>query len=141
MGEVAQVYFCVNSACALGSKKGHGRFTGGITAEQLNVLTGDPVENMVEGEHFGEGFCPTCGEKGKPGQGDESQGESDTHEFRDDKVDPMQDIHNKVAAEVADPEKDTNVDTAQERVEELIGKRIAKTDDPVAALTGEGGAS
>src|SRR6185369_4474177 len=56
MGEIAKVYYCVNQACVLGSRKGYGRFTGGITAEQLNVLTGDPVEGFVEGTDYGEGF-------------------------------------------------------------------------------------
>jgi len=141
MGEIAQVYYCVNPACVLGSRKDPGRFTGGITAEQLNVLTGDPVEGFVEGTDYGEGFCPTCGQMGEAVQPNKDEGDPGTHEFRDDKVDPMQDLHNKVAAEVADPEKETTAETAQARVEELIYKRIAKAEDPVAALTGEAGAS
>jgi hypothetical protein len=142
MGDTAQVYNCVNPACVQGSRKDPGRFTGGITADQVNVLTGEPVENLVEGEHYGEGFCPTCGEKGVPVTPNPDEGESDVHEFRDDKVDPFQDIHNKVASEVLDPEKpEVTTDTAQDRVDELIEKRIAKGVDPVTGEKTEGGAS
>lgn len=125
MGEIEQIYFCTNTSCPLGSTQGKGRFTGGITAVQLNVLTGRPIESMVEGEDYGAGFCPTCGKQGTEGQGNESQGEDAVHEFHDNASDPYQDLHDQVAGEVADPKKPTDATTAQDRVLDLIDKREA----------------
>lgn len=62
---MAKVYECHNSSCSLGTTGNPGQFTGGIAAEQLNLLTGQPVEAMVKGEHYGEGFCPNCGKQGE----------------------------------------------------------------------------
>jgi hypothetical protein len=62
----SKLYLCKNTACALGSLQQPGRFTGpGITKEALNLLTGQPVEQMKKGVDYGEGFCPNCGQKGE----------------------------------------------------------------------------
>ena len=55
----AKLYLCKNPSCSLGSLKGYGRFTGGITKEQATMLTGNP-----EPDH-GPGVCPNCGVKGE----------------------------------------------------------------------------
>jgi hypothetical protein len=61
-----QLYVCKNiPACALGTPNQFGRFTGGMTADQKHLLTGHPLEALVEGEDYGEGFCPQCGEEGE----------------------------------------------------------------------------
>lgn len=60
-----KTYECRNDACVLGTRGVPGRFTGGITAEQVNVLTGRPVEHLKKGTGHGPGFCPNCGEKGE----------------------------------------------------------------------------
>jgi hypothetical protein len=59
-------YQCVSDGCTLGSRKQPGRFTGGMTAEQKNLLTGAPLETLKDGTDFGEGICPNCGDKGQP---------------------------------------------------------------------------
>lgn len=56
-------YRCENPACTLGARGVPGHFTGGITAHQVNVLTGKPVDQLDPAE-FGEGVCPNCGERG-----------------------------------------------------------------------------
>jgi hypothetical protein len=61
----SKLYLCNNPACALGSVKQPGRFVGGITPEALNLLTGQPVEQMKKGVDYGSGFCPNCGEQGE----------------------------------------------------------------------------
>ncbi len=43
-----------------------GHFTGGITAEQVNLLTGQPAETLEKDKDFGQGVCPNCGKPGKP---------------------------------------------------------------------------
>lgn len=58
------LYQCTNDGCSLGSRTEPGHFTGGMTAEQVNVLTGAPVESLTEGTDFGEGICPNCGKPG-----------------------------------------------------------------------------
>lgn len=55
-------YNCTNPACPLGAFGEPGHFTGGITAEQAYMLSGDP-----EAPH-GDGICPACGKKGKKGR-------------------------------------------------------------------------
>lgn len=65
MSKEPQVYACKSATCPLGTVGAVGYFTSGITAEQRNVLTGDPIEAMEEGEDFGEGVCPNCGTKGE----------------------------------------------------------------------------
>lgn len=62
---MAKKYECSNPGCSLGVVGSPGRFAGGITAEQVNILTGKPVDSLKEGSDFGEGFCPNCGTKGK----------------------------------------------------------------------------
>lgn len=59
-----KLYRCENPACTLGTVANPGRFTGGITSEQVNVLTGRPVESLKKGEDYGDGFCPNCGQQG-----------------------------------------------------------------------------
>lgn len=59
-------YRCENPACSLGAVGTPGHFTGGITAGQVNVLTGKPVEHLEDGKDFGDGVCPNCGKPGKP---------------------------------------------------------------------------
>jgi len=61
---MAKTYLCKNPACSLGTVGSPGRFTGGITADQLHVLTGKPAEKLKSGEDYGAGFCPNCGQKG-----------------------------------------------------------------------------
>jgi hypothetical protein len=60
------LYVCKNEMCSLGSMKQPGRFTGGMTAAGKHLLTGDPLEGLVEGEDYGEGFCTNCGAQGEP---------------------------------------------------------------------------
>lgn len=61
-----ELYRCDNvDRCALGARGEPGYFTGGITAEQSNVITGKPVDAMEEGVDFGLGICPNCGESGE----------------------------------------------------------------------------
>ena len=62
---MAKTYLCENSACSLGAIGVSGRFSGGITKEQVNLLTGKPVESLESGKDFGAGVCPNCGQKGK----------------------------------------------------------------------------
>jgi hypothetical protein len=62
----ATLYKCENTSCTLGKVGEPGHFTGGITAEQVNLLTGAPVESLEEGTDYGEGVCPNCGVKGTP---------------------------------------------------------------------------
>lgn len=60
----ATLYECTNEGCSLGKVGEPGHFTGGITAEQVNLLTGTPVEALEEGTDYGEGVCTNCGTKG-----------------------------------------------------------------------------
>jgi hypothetical protein len=109
------VYQCHNKACPLGSLKDPGHFTAGITAAQRNVLYGDPVENMVEGVDFGEGICPTCGEKGTP-----------TDIVHESLVgdDPYQALHDEVALQVQNESNtDVTTDNAQAKFESLVGDK------------------
>ena len=59
-------YECRSDACTLGTRGAPGRFTGGITAGGRFLQTGTPEELLEEGKDYGEGFCPNCGERGKP---------------------------------------------------------------------------
>jgi len=61
---MAKTYLCKNSACSLGTVGNPGRFSHGITKEQVNLLTGKPVDDLKSGEDYGPGFCPNCGQKG-----------------------------------------------------------------------------
>jgi hypothetical protein len=60
------LYVCKNGGCTLGSLLQHGRFTGGISAEQKQMLTGKPLEQLKKGVDHGEGICPNCGQPGDP---------------------------------------------------------------------------
>lgn len=110
------VYTCHNKACSLGSLKDPGHFTSGMTPERKNLLTGDPVEGMVEGKDYGEGVCPNCGEKGTA-----------TKQQHESLVgsDPNQNHHDIVQAEVlaeTDEEKRAVLaQNAQARFEERVG--------------------
>ena len=43
--ETLTLYECTNDTCTLGTLGNPGHFTGGMTAEQVNLLTGRPVES------------------------------------------------------------------------------------------------
>lgn len=62
---MAKEYECNNPACSLGTVGAPGRFTGGITKEQVNLLTGAPVDDLKSGSDYGPGVCPNCGKQGK----------------------------------------------------------------------------
>ena len=64
MRPLAKTYQCTNKSCTLGSRGEPGLFTGGITPEQVNLLTGKPADQLKQGVDHGPGFCPNCGEKG-----------------------------------------------------------------------------
>lgn len=85
------LYECTNPQCTLGSANEPGHFTGGITADQVNLLTGTPVENLTEGEDHGEGICPNCGKKGEP---------VGTHEFHPDNGSVTQTLDDGTVTEV-----------------------------------------
>lgn len=59
-----KLYVCENPRCQLGGPE-PGYFTGGLTPEAMNLLTGKPVESGEEGVDYGPGVCPNCGEQGK----------------------------------------------------------------------------
>ena len=63
--KMAKKYECNNPACVLGTPGAPGRFSGGITAEQVNLLTGKPVDALTKDVDYGAGFCPNCGAKGE----------------------------------------------------------------------------
>lgn len=58
-------YRCENKDCAQGARGEHSYFSGGMTAAQKTMLTGEPEDAMTEGKDYGDGFCPTCGTKAK----------------------------------------------------------------------------
>lgn len=58
-------YECTNPACSLGTPGEPGRFTGGVTDVQVQLLTGTPLEHLKKGTDFGDGFCPNCGKRGE----------------------------------------------------------------------------
>jgi hypothetical protein len=62
---MAKTYLCSNKACVLGTPNEPGRFSGGITKEQVSLMTGAPVDDLKSGDDYGAGFCPNCGKKGK----------------------------------------------------------------------------
>ena len=62
---MAKKYVCKNPACVLGTPVSLGRFTGGITKEQVHLLTGKPADLLEKGVDYGEGFCPNCADKGE----------------------------------------------------------------------------
>ena len=62
-------YLCENPACSLGAVGYPGRFTRGIHPAALNLLTGQPVEEIMAGKYGAnetmDGICPNCGKPGK----------------------------------------------------------------------------
>lgn len=107
-------YECNNPSCSLGAVGHPGHFTGGITPASLNVLTGQPVESFgeeTEGEEWGEGVCPNCGQKGTL---------TDEPHIVTDNTDPYQHLHDQVAARIADPDDPITKRTAQSTVEAMI---------------------
>ena len=59
------LYRCPNESCPLGTNGvANGQFTGGRTAEQATLVTGEPAEHLEKGKHYGEGVCPNCGTQG-----------------------------------------------------------------------------
>ncbi len=62
---MAKTYVCSNKSCVLGTPGNPGRFSGGISKEQVHLMTGKPVDDLKSGEDYGAGFCPNCGQKGK----------------------------------------------------------------------------
>lgn len=57
-------YKCSNKDCPQGARGEPSFFSGGMSAAQKTMLTGEPEENLKEGTDYGEGICPTCGKKG-----------------------------------------------------------------------------
>lgn len=94
--EPITLYECDNPACSLNRAGDSGHFTGGITAAQVNLLTGTPVEHLSEGIEYGEGFCPNCG---KPGT---AVGE---HEFLPEGNDPYAKLHAYAVDKAETPEE------------------------------------
>lgn len=70
-----KVYVCENDLCPLGGVGVHGHFTGGITKEQLTLLTGKAEEHMEEGD-YGQGVCPNCGQPGVEFDADKAREEA-----------------------------------------------------------------
>lgn len=62
MAKEKTTYECTNKACSLGTVGAPGRFTGGITAEHVTLLTGNQEPDPSA---YGEGICPNCGTPGK----------------------------------------------------------------------------
>lgn len=92
MVEELTLYECNAAHCTLGTVGNPGHFTGGMTAEAKNMLTGSPVENLEEGTDYGEGICPNCGTPGE---------EAGTHQSVEGD-DPHQDLHYSILARVSD---------------------------------------
>ncbi len=59
------VYICQNPACSLGAVGEPGRFTGGISALQVHLVTGEPLEDVEKSGKHGEGYCTNCGKSGR----------------------------------------------------------------------------
>jgi hypothetical protein len=70
-------YLCGDAACTLGTVGQPGRFTGGITATQVAMVTGRPVDELIEGVDFGEGICPNCGSPATGTDGPTHNGEDE----------------------------------------------------------------
>src|SRR4051794_12779791 len=110
MREGLQAHQSGDEHCALGSRLDPGYFSSGMTAEGFFLITGNP--NGVEGEDFGEGFCPQCGQAGTASH-DEVHAEG---------TDPYEDLHAEVAERVADPDHPLAADDAQATFEFLVGE-------------------
>lgn len=106
------LYRCDNPACTLGTRGAPGSFTAGISAYSVHVLTGKPVESLVDGQDYGDGICPNCGTAGTP---------DGVHKTIPDGGDPHTDAHQAVAARVADPSDPLDAAGAQAALVELVG--------------------
>lgn len=113
------LYRCENAACPLGSLQQHGYFTGGITAEQVSVMTGQPVDSLADGKDFGEGFCPNCATRGK---------KDGVHETLPKGKDPYDDLHQQIAERVSDPNDKLTMETSQDALEALVAEREEGSD-------------
>ncbi len=112
MSKHLTLYRCDNPACTLGSRGAPGTFTGGISAAAVHVLTGRPVESLVDGTDFGDGICPNCAAAGAA---------DGVHKQIAAGVDPHADAHAAVAARVADPGDPLDAAGAQSALVELVG--------------------
>lgn len=99
-----KLYRCENDRCPLGDRDNPGLFSGGISAAQATMLTGDPEAPS------GDGYCPTCGVKGK------AAGELELRKGSD----PNQKTHDAIAARVADPDDELEAADAQAALEEAL---------------------
>lgn len=119
----AMIYHCPNkTGCDLGSRGEMGSFTGGMSAEMKERLTGEPKDTLKEGEDFGEGFCPNCGTKGIP------TGEEHTsHEGED----PLAEVHKEADASVRSEIDNVN---EQHRQGNITPEEHAEA---IAALSGQ----
>lgn len=116
-------YECQNKACPLGSRVTPGIFTDGMTAEHWAILTGEPLEAIIDKTAidpvtnkpypYGDGICPNCGTEGKA---------LDDPHLVEKGHDPLQPLHDKIAARVAD-EKD-ELGARYPEGHELEGKMI-----------------
>lgn len=114
MAETAtQVYECHNPICTLGSRTEPGLFSGGMTAAGRNLLTGEPVEHMTDGQDFGEGICPNCGAVGTAAA--DSDGKSLMHTSLVGS-DPYDELHRQLAGKIQD--ETITSDQAQASLEE-----------------------
>lgn len=114
MADELKVYECRSKTCLLGSRTSPGRFTGGMTPENLNLLFGTPGEECTEeneGTLWGEGVCPSCGEVAK------DTGDEHVSNIGDD---PYQDLHDEVGARVLDDSDPLTKDDAQVTLKELV---------------------
>jgi hypothetical protein len=101
------VYECNNMACALGSRRDPGKFSGGASQQLVLTITGDP------NAPYGDGICPSCGEPGtEVGVQTLAQGH-----------DPYQPLHDEIANRVADPDDPINKDNAQDALYQLVNSQ------------------
>lgn len=99
------LYECENPACSQGIVGHPSQFTGGISAAQATMLTGNP-----EPDH-GEGYCPSCGKLGS---------EVGVHEVLEPGEDEHADAHAEIAALVE--EGKLPAEFAQAAFLELVGE-------------------
>lgn len=124
---MSSVYHCNEPTCSLGARGQTGRFTGGITPQGRNILLGRPVEECTaenEGAVWGEGVCPNCGEQGAPADDEYTEHVSVVG------FDPNQDLHDEVAALVADESReDVTSATAQALLESKVAERESAEEE------------
>lgn len=100
-----ETFECHNPHCPLNRPDQPGRFTGGVTAAYLHILTGDPIPSEVEPAEVKLGYCPSCGEEGTPAE--------DQHVTHDCVGDPFQPLHDQVAEMVTSPDDPTTPEVSQ----------------------------